>query len=158
MTTFTQSVSSIYKDIHKNMLTRLSQNDLPWGQIDVNTVVFISCAVQRSDNKVFIMNVSVYQTHGVIHAEIPRHKFQIKFPCSLSHRLNGQAEKASASRAADLGSILAFAVDLFSRSSHTTDLKIGTQWLLYQAPGGIRSALGLLARSQHTVIGRDSEF
>ena len=52
--------------------------------------------------------------------------------CGLSVRsqggkgLVGVEVKASASRAADLGSIAAFAVDLLSRSSHTSDFKIGT--------------------------------
>ena len=40
--------------------------------------------------------------------------------------LVGQVVKASASRAADLGSIPAFACGSFFRPSHTSDLKIGT--------------------------------
>ena len=38
--------------------------------------------------------------------------------------------RASASGAAGLGSIPDFAVDLFSSSSLTSDLKIGTPWIL----------------------------
>ena len=40
--------------------------------------------------------------------------------------LVGTMVKAPASRAADLGSIPAFHVDLFSWSSHTSDLKLAT--------------------------------
>ena len=44
----------------------------------------------------------------------------------FSCRLVGLVGKAFASRAAGTGSNPAFAVDLFSRSSHTSDLKTGT--------------------------------
>ena len=45
---------------------------------------------------------------------------------STCHRFVDSVVKASASRAADLGSIPAFAVIFFSRSSHTSALKIDT--------------------------------
>ena len=53
--------------------------------------------------------------------------------------------KAFASRAAALGSISVLAMDLFSRSSHTSDLDVGTPVaILCQAPGAIGSALELV--------------
>ena len=62
----------------------------------------------------------------------------------LIHCLVDLVAKASTSRAADLGLNLAFAVDLYSNSSHTSDLKLRT--LVTTLPGTwqIRSALGLI--------------
>ena len=70
-------------------------------------------------------------------------------PAELSprtDRLVGLVVKASASREADLGSIPAFAMDVFPRSSHASDLLIGTPVaaLAGQAPGTVGSALGLV--------------
>ena len=45
--------------------------------------------------------------------------------CRNRYRVVGLVVKASASRAADLGLIPAFTLDLFSRSSHRTGLNIG---------------------------------
>ena len=61
----------------------------------------------------------------------------------LLSRLVGLVVKASASRAEDP----VFKSRLqrnFSVSSHTSDLKIGIQWLPCQALGAIGSALGLV--------------
>ena len=53
--------------------------------------------------------------------------------------------KASALWAADLVSIPAFAVDLFFKSSHTSDFeKLILQWLPCKVPGVKGSALGLV--------------
>ena len=51
--------------------------------------------------------------------------------------------KASASRAAGFGSILAFGVDLFPGRVIPVTEKMATQWLPCQAPGVLGSALGL---------------
>ena len=51
--------------------------------------------------------------------------------------------KASASRAADLGSITTFAVDPFPGRVTPVTEKLALQWLPCQAPGVIGSALGL---------------
>ena len=51
--------------------------------------------------------------------------------------------KASASRAADLDSIPAFPMGLFSGLSHISGLKSVLQWLPCQSPGVVGSALGL---------------
>ena len=51
------------------------------------------------------------------------HKRMYEFPLRQPPRW--PSGKESASREADLGSILAFVVGVFSRSSHTSDLKIG---------------------------------
>ena len=53
-----------------------------------------------------------------------RHSMGPAVHCCL-YRLIGLVVKASTSRVAHLGSIPAFGVDLFSRSSHISDLKIG---------------------------------
>ena len=53
------------------------------------------------------------------------HTVQRKLGVRLANSLVGLVAKASASRAADPGSIPACAMHLFSGSSHTSDLKIG---------------------------------
>ena len=57
----------------------------------------------------------------------------------LPHCASG---KASASKAADQGFIPAVGVDL-CRSRYISDLELTLQWLPFQAPGMIGSALGL---------------
>ena len=61
----------------------------------------------------------------------------------MLHRLVGLVVNASASRAKDLGFESRLRRD-FTRSIHTSDLKIGTPALLFQAPGDMGSALGLV--------------
>ena len=60
------------------------------------------------------------------------------------NRLVGLVVKASASRAEDSGFESRLCRDFFSGSSHTSDFKIGTPVLPFQAPGIIESALGLV--------------
>ena len=56
--------------------------------------------------------------------------------------------KASSSKAADPGSNLAFAVDIFSGSSHTSDFKIGTTlpgaWRYRVSAGAGRPGVSIL--------------
>ena len=54
------------------------------------------------------------------------------------------SREASASRAADLGSIPAFAADLFPGRATASGLKLVARWLPSQAPGIIGSALGMV--------------
>ena len=67
--------------------------------------------------------------------------------CGLKgHRLVGLVVKASASRVEDAGFESRLRRDFFG-SSHTSDLKkkkVALQWLPWQAPGVIGSALGLV--------------
>ena len=58
--------------------------------------------------------------------------------------LVGLVVKASASRAEDPGFESRLRRD-FSRSSHTSDLKLALQWLPCQAPGVIGSVLGVVS-------------
>ena len=60
------------------------------------------------------------------------------------HSIVDLVVNATASRASDLGSIPAFAVGPFAWSNHTSDFNILTQWLPYQAPGVLGSALELV--------------
>ena len=53
--------------------------------------------------------------------------------------------KASAVGAADLALIPVFAVDLYSRSSHTSNWNIGTPVAALQGAWRYRSALGLVS-------------
>ena len=51
---------------------------------------------------------------------------RFRISSAFSRQPRWPSGRASASRAADMSSIPAFAVDLFSRSSHTSDLKLAS--------------------------------